>query len=72
MPWVCPIVKILNSCIWIAKTTIYKSKNCKTQPNLRKFLLDLQDYIYIEENISIKNNTSSTFEAEWGEVVNQL
>ena len=72
MPRLLLEVKILNSCLLIAKTTIYKSKNHNTQPNLSKFVFDLCDYILIEENISIKNNTYSIFEAEWGDIVNQL
>jgi hypothetical protein len=41
IPWVCSMGKILNSCLLIAKTTIYKSKNHNTQPNLSKSLFDL-------------------------------
>ena len=69
MPWVCEIGKVLNCCILIGKVLIYKSKNCKIQPTLTRFLIDLKDYIYVEENISIKNNTYTSFEKEWGDII---
>ena len=62
--------KVLNCCLLIGKTMIYKQKNLNKQPDIYKFHCELKDYIEIEKQIAIDQNTLDSISDEWGEIMN--
>jgi hypothetical protein len=68
MPWTETTGKVFNCCILVGKSLVYRNKMQQKQPNLVDFLLSLKDYLSIEEDVSVKNNSYSTFEKEWGDI----
>jgi hypothetical protein len=62
--------KMLNCCILIGKSMIYKQKNFNKQPDIYKFHCELKDYIQIERQIAINQNRLDSISDEWGNIWN--
>jgi hypothetical protein len=60
---------ILNRCLLIGKSMIYKKKNTTLQPDIYAFHCDLKEYILIERKISSDLNTIAKLENEWGDIL---
>jgi hypothetical protein len=63
---------VYNCILSIAKGTIYNTKSNNKQPDFYCFLVQLKYYLKIEEQIHIKNNTTTKFELLWSDIYEQL
>jgi hypothetical protein len=63
---------VYNCILSIAKGSIYNNKSNNKQPDFYCFLVQLKYFLRIEEQIHIKNNTSTKFELLWSDISEQL
>ena len=65
-------INILNYIIIIAKYHIYKNKKNNSEPFFPQMLIDLKNQLFIDESISIKNNSHSKFLNDYDFVYNAI
>ena len=62
--------KVLNCCMLIGKSMIYKQKNLNKEPDIYQFHCELKEYIQIEKQIATNQNKLDSISDEWGDIWN--